>query len=131
MNTKQKIDEYFESCQSFVDGKKVFINPPTISGLALALGTDRTSLLAIEINDTDYHDKRHAISLCEAYAEEYLFTGKNVAGALVSLKNNFNWSDKIQNDINVKTTHTIKLDATNPVVLEKIKDIQDLLELSA
>jgi hypothetical protein len=32
--------------------------------------------------------------ICQNFAEEYLFTGKQVAGAIFNLKNNYKWREE-------------------------------------
>lgn len=104
------IDKYFEDCKGEIlkddDGNVVFnkwgspviINqkPPTVTGLALALGfNSRTSLL-------NYQDKVEFMSTVirakarvEEYAESRLFDKDGANGAKFSLANNFKqWADK-------------------------------------
>lgn len=103
------IDAYFEGCKGEVLydaedepvlnkwGEVVMVGkrPPTMTGLALALGfADRSSL-------KDYQGKpqfeaviRRAKSRIEQYTEERLFDRDGSAGARFSLQNNFNdWRD--------------------------------------
>lgn len=86
---QEKIDEYFKDCEE--EGR-----PLTITGLALAVDTDRARLL-------DYQNKiggdyntiiTKAKLMCQNFADEFLFRGKNVAGAIFSLKNNYGWVDR-------------------------------------
>ena len=109
------IDSYFEGCKGEVlrdDDDKPVINkwgevvmvgnrPPTMTGLALALGfADRSSLL-------DYQGKpqfeaviRRARSRIEQYTEERLFDREGSAGARFSLQNNFKrWKES--KDVNL------------------------------
>lgn len=103
---QEKIDAYFTACEgeplTGPDGVQMFdkhgnelrvgCHPPTITGLALALGfASRQSLL-------DYQAKREfldtitrAKARCEQYAEERLFDRDGTSGAQFSLKNNFGW----------------------------------------
>ena len=82
-----KIDKYFADCEK----KKV---PLTITGLALALDTSRRTLINYEKKKKYFHTIKNAKLMCEHYAEEYLYNGKNVAGAIFNLKNNYGWVDK-------------------------------------
>ena len=90
---QEKIDSWLEDCK-----KKN--RPLTITGLAIALDTTRETLL-------DYQEKEEfsdtiikAKQLCENYADEYLFTGKNVAGAIFNMVNNYKgWKNKYNQDI--------------------------------
>lgn len=109
------IDKYFEGCgdklvtddegNAITDksGNPVFIpNPPTIAGLALALGfEDRQSIY-------DYKDRpefscviKKAITRIEDYAEKHLYIGR-ATGAIFWLKNH-KWTDKTEIDAKVGT----------------------------
>lgn len=120
------IDKYFADCWEKriikdnkgnvlfdADGQPLFesvqVKPYTISGLAVALDTTRALLL-------DYQDKAefsyaitHAKSRIQAYAEETLYTIKNPAGVMFSLKNNYKWKDKheIEQSITIDTAGAI------------------------
>ena len=37
--------------------------------------------------------------MCQQYAEESLFIGKNPTGAIFNLKNNYEWKDKNETDL--------------------------------
>ena len=101
---QEKIDKYFSDCEGEVlkdeEGNPVLnkyggviimgSKPPTITGLALALGfASRQALLNYqdreEFNDTIMRAK----SRVEQYAEERLFDRDGSNGAQFSLKNNF------------------------------------------
>ena len=80
-------DEYFQTCQ---DTK----TPCTITGLALALDTNRQSLC----NWTEQPDELGAVikrakDRVENYVEELLLSSRNPAGSIFWLKN-FGWSDR-------------------------------------
>lgn len=109
------IDSYFEECKGdFLrddDGKicrdkygvPIIINqkPPTITGLALALGfTSRQALLNYQEKEEFVDTVTRAKSRVECYAEERLFDKEGTNGAKFSLANNFNgWKER--QDINV------------------------------
>lgn len=105
---QERIDQYFSDCQGellqdengpVLDkyGNEIYLHqrPPTVTGLALALGfTSRQSLL-------DYQAKREfldtitrAKARCEQYAEERLFDRDGTNGAQFSLRANFGWNNK-------------------------------------
>lgn len=87
---QKRIDDYFFNCDT--NSK-----PYTITGLALALDTNRQTLINYEDKDEYFDTIKKAKSKCEQYVEEYLFNGKNVAGAIFNLKNNYNdWRDKTE-----------------------------------
>lgn len=99
-----KIDAYFEDCEK--NDK-----PLTITGLALALDTSRQTLLEYEgevegrgQNTKEFVDTiKKAKQMCENYAEAYLYSGRNVAGAIFNLKNNYGWKDKreVEHDVSI------------------------------
>ena len=113
---QKKIDAYFESCLSQMydkngqpvfskDGTPVMVQtkPYTVSGLAVFLDTSRETLMDYENSNHDiklelkekFSDTiKRAKMMCYAYTEEQLFIGKNPSGAIFSLKNNYNWTDK-------------------------------------
>lgn len=109
-----KIEDYFRECdgkplldddgKALTDkyGKPIVLNrkPPTITGLALALGfTTRRSLLNYQGKKEFMHTITRAKSLVEAYTEERLFDRDGVQGAKFSLINNFKgWSEKPEDD---------------------------------
>jgi len=84
---QKKIDAWLKSC-------KKEKRPLTITGLALALDTSRNVLIEYESRDQFPNTIKRAKLLCENYAEEALFLGKSVAGAIFNLKNNYGWKEK-------------------------------------
>ena len=60
----------------------------------MALGTGRNVLIDYENREEFSNTIKRAKLLCENYAEESLFLGKNVAGAIFNLKNNYGWKEK-------------------------------------
>ena len=104
------IEEYFKSCKGEVLkdgegtpilnkwGQPIIINerPPTVTGLALALGfATRKSLLEYEGKKEFVNTIARAKSRVEQYAEERLFDRDGANGAKFSLANNFKgWSEK-------------------------------------
>ena len=91
----QAVSKYFEDSEK--SGK-----PLTMSGLAVALNVDRQTLLNYSKTDEFFGTIKKAKALCERYTEEYLFLGKNIAGAIFNLKNNYSWKDKNESDITVR-----------------------------
>lgn len=106
------IDKYFSECKGEIlkdnngeavlnkNGLPIVINskPPTITGLALALGfQSRQALLNYqgkkEFNDTILKAK----SRVEEYAETRLFDRDGVNGAKFSLEYNFKWNSTNSN----------------------------------
>ena len=120
-----KIDEYFDECKGkplVIEGEvmrdkygiPVIIDsrPPTITGLALALGfNSRQALLNYqakeEFNDTIMRAKARV----ECYAEERLFDKDGANGAKFSLANNFDgWKEKQQIEADVNNSITINVE---------------------
>ena len=111
---EQKIEAYFKSCEGeplkdrdgtvltdkygapLIVGRK----PPTITGLALALGfSTRQSLLNYQGKKEFVDTITRAKSFVEKYAEERLFDRESVQGAKFSLVNNFKgWSEKPESE---------------------------------
>lgn len=89
------IDQYFADCDT--KGK-----PYTICGLANALDMDRVTLLEYQKDDDYSNTIKRAKMKCQQYAEEYLFTGKNAAGVIFNLKNNYSWRDKNETELTGK-----------------------------
>lgn len=126
---QKKIDQYFEECKGellkdadgniMTDkyGAPIIIGakPPTITGLALALGfNSRQALLNYqgreEFNDTITRAKAKV----ERYAEERLFDKDGANGAKFSLANNFEgWKEKQQIEADVKNELTINIELTD------------------
>ena len=83
---QEKIDTFFKQCD---DNKE----PYTITGLALALDTNRKTLIRYEDRDVFSHTVKKAKLKCENYVEKLLLSGNNAAGSIFALKN-YDWSDK-------------------------------------
>ena len=107
---EEKIDAYFKQCKGEVlkdnngntvfnkFGNPVIINqhPPTVTGLALALGfSTRLSLLNYQGKKEFMNTITRAKTMIEVYAEERLFDRDGSNGAQFSLRNNFKgWNEK-------------------------------------
>jgi hypothetical protein len=82
-----KIDDYFKHCD---ENDK----PYTICGLANHLGVTRQTLLNYQGKEEYFDTIKKSKNRCEQYAEEFLFSGRQVAGAIFNLKNNYGWHDE-------------------------------------
>lgn len=106
---QEVIDRYFIECQGrpFLDddgkplrdkfGEIVLMDakPPTVTGLALALGfTSRQALLNYQAKKAFVDTVTRAKSRVEQYTEERLFDRDGQRGAEFSLEHNFRWMDK-------------------------------------
>ena len=109
------IDEYFKGCDGHLmtddNGNTVYtkggdpvivgVHPPTVTGLALALGfKTRQSLLNYQARSKAFDDIiTVAKSRCEEYAESRLYDRDGVNGAKFSLMNNFKgWREKPESE---------------------------------
>lgn len=103
---QKAIDAYFENCkgepiigddgQPLMDkyGNVILIGqkPPTITGLALALGfTGRQALIDYQARPEFADTVTRAKSRCEEYAESRLYDKDGANGAKFSLGCNFGW----------------------------------------
>lgn len=123
---QKKIDAYFEDCKGkpLVDdegavmrdkyGMPIFIDvrPPTITGLALALGfTSRQALLNYQAKEEFVDTIMRAKAKVECYAEERLFDKDGANGAKFSLANNFDgWKEKKEIEADVSSTVKINIE---------------------
>jgi hypothetical protein len=107
---QEAINQYFDNCEGNPllddDGKAVLNKwghpiildrrPPTVTGLALALGfNSRQALLNYQARSRAFNDTlTRAKSRCEEYAESRLYDKDGSNGAKFSLANNFKgWSE--------------------------------------
>lgn len=126
---EKKIEAYFKDCAGTPvlgsDGKPVTnirgevilmgAHPPTVTGLALALGfTNRQSLLNYQAKKEFFDTITRAKARIEQYAEERLFDKDGAAGAKFSLTNNFDgWQEKKSVDADIKGDTTIHIELTD------------------
>lgn len=120
------IDEYFEKCKGHIaiddNGEPyrdkygipiiIEVRPPTITGLALALGfTSRRALLNYQDKEEFVHTITRAKARVEQYAEERLFDKDGANGAKFSLANNFEgWKEKREIEADVNNTITVNIE---------------------
>lgn len=70
---------------------------PTVSGLGLALGMTRQSLINYAEKDGFFDTVKAAKQRIEAALEQNLY-GQAVTGTIFNLKNNFGWKDKTEQE---------------------------------
>jgi len=107
---QRMIDAYFAECDEKGE-------PYTITGLALALGTTRETLL-----DYENAESRRAFSdtvkkakmRCQHYAEKRLFDAKNPVGIIFNLKNNYGWRDRQDVELTGKDGGPITFEIRKP-----------------
>lgn len=135
------IDKYFDECEGKPllndDGKAVFDKygnpvvigerPPTVTGLALALGfTNRQSLLNYQGKKQFLDTITRAKSRCEEYAEMRLYDRDGSRGAEFSLKYNFKWDDSKESGNNLADGMQALVDILrNPAPDRNIKDFEE------
>lgn len=104
---EEKIEAYFKDCEGHLllddDGKPyidkwgnpivIGAHPPTVTGLALALGfTSRQALLNYQAKKAFVDTVTRAKSRIEEYAERRLYDRDGARGAEFTLKYNFKWA---------------------------------------
>ena len=115
---QDKIDEYFDNCDNRIqsvyskaqDAVIEIINPEpyTIEGLALSLEVDRETLLNYEKRE-GYEKYFGTVKRAKLKVQQsvviHSFEGKNAAGSIFNLKNNFGYKDKTEVDLttNIET----------------------------
>lgn len=78
------MDGYFQLCDQQD-------RPYTISGLSLFLGVTRQTLLNYSRKEEFFDTIEAAKQRCETFAEEHLFRGGAVTGAMFNLRCNYGW----------------------------------------
>ena len=156
------IEAYFKKCEGEIlrdsddeiildkFGRPVMIGarPPTVTGLALALGfTNRLSLLNYQGKKEFVNTITRAKSMVEAYAEERLFDRDGSNGARFSLVNNFRgWADKPKTEMDEQEQRAriesmkaqtemleekkARGDGSAEVIAENIQTLADILQQS-
>ena len=143
---RKEVERYFNSITTgevcgevlTLDGEPltriVYVEPPTISGLCLALGIDRSTWQNYaDPNKNPAHAKvcDHVRLRIEAYLERELLTReRSVQGIIFNLSNNFGWSEKHEHkqqfELGEKTREVI---AQNLTLDEKFALIREEVEL--
>lgn len=139
---KTIIEEYFKACEGEILKEKdgtVVLNkygqpvivgekPPTVTGLALALGfNSRQSLLNYQDKPQFMDTITHAKSRIEEYAESRLFDKDGVNGAKFNLINNFKgWKEEKKVEQSGTTTTLYK--DVNDMTIEQIEEELKRLE---
>lgn len=119
---QKAIDAYFRSCEGemFIGddgcavrdkyGVPIIINakPPTITGLALALGfTGRQALIDYQARPEFADTVTRAKARCEEYAEARLYDRDGANGAKFSLSCNFGWREVNETKISTDAVKVI------------------------
>ena len=107
---RQLIDRYFDGLHE--------LQPPTMSGLAYALGVSRRTLTNY-INECGSGKGKkaqcgellaRAKDRIEVWLEEQLVTRGKTKGIEFALKNNYDWSNKMNVNVDGKTEHSGEVD---------------------
>jgi len=109
------IDAYFAECEEKGE-------PLTITGLALAIGTDRRGLIDWSEVEEFSHVLKKAKAKVERFVESSLFSGKNPAGAIFWMKNH-GWSDTQQLQLTGKDGGPVELELTSAELARKAKEV--------
>jgi hypothetical protein len=91
--------------------------PITITGFCSYIGTNRETLSEYYERDGFADVIKRLRGKCEAYAADFLFSGKNPAGAIFTLKNLHGWVDKTETTVSGNVMVT-----PNPAQLEAFMD---------
>lgn len=116
-------------------GNPVIINqkPPTVTGLALALGfSTRLSLLNYQGKKEFMNTIMRAKTMIEAYTEERLFDREGSNGAQFSLRNNFRgWNDRQQSELDQEEQRAriAQIKAQTDKLTGNNQEIEDLDEI--
>ena len=100
---EDKAEEYFKYCDEHD-------KPYTMTGLAIALDTDRKTLLNYGNKEDFFLTLKKIKSRVENYAEEQLYRNGNTAGVIFNLKNNYGWVDKQEVDAKVQSEIVVDID---------------------
>src|ERR1700747_2333672 len=99
------INDYFESTDY-----------PTITGLAVALDTNRKTLIDTSQRPEFFNSIKRAVERCEAFVEQAAMMGKaNATMAIFTLKNNYGWREQTESlnvNVDANTTHSEASQAT-------------------
>lgn len=100
--------------------KKVQIRPVTITGLAVALGTSRKTIIDYEGKEDFSNTIKEAKDFIENCLEDGMIKGDiNATVGIFNAKNNFDWVDKTEVEQDVKMN--FKIDSSTPTEeLEKL-----------
>lgn len=100
----RRVDAYFDWCDSQVvlskDDKgreKIIRKPYTVSGLCLYLDTEKSTLWDYQSKDGYSDTIKKAKNRIENFVEEHSLDGSlNPVVSIFNLKNNFGWTDRVE-----------------------------------
>ena len=101
--------------------------PPTVTGLALALGfASRQAMLNYQGRKQFNDAITRAKARCEAYAEARLYDRSGANGAKFSLRCNFGWSDATEKD---KAEQDLRIAALKEKIGQGERDLSQFEEI--
>lgn len=101
--------------------------PPTVTGLALALGfASRQAMLNYQGRKQFNDAITRAKARCEAYAEARLYDRSGANGAQFSLRCNFGWSDATEKD---KAEQDLRIAALKEKIGQGERDLSQFEEI--
>lgn len=131
-----KIDAYFDSCYEIDEnGKKIQIEPFTITGLALALDTSREVLMDIQNRVSEGYSEEFSDAViraklrCHNYAEKQLFTAKSAQGAIFALKN-YGWKDTSNIEVTGADGGPLMLNQVHALTDADLRQLEEIMSRS-
>lgn len=100
----ETVEDLWTRAEAYIKDRQDKLEPLTVTGLALALGTTRETLMDYEDGRYDGENGQepqfsYAVKMVKAYVKDYaesqLYKLRNPGGAIFALKN-FGWSDKTE-----------------------------------
>jgi len=118
---QKAIDVYFEKIEKTGE-------PPTVMGLVEACDfLDRQSFFNYIDNKPEFTNTiKKAKNKVHIYLEKQLLSGKNVAGIIFNLKNNFGWVDKQEIDTKLTGELTLGDILARPKQLQEAQDDEEM-----
>ena len=100
MKLEKEINNYFKLCDSENEKNQAkLVKCYTLSGLCCYLGISRGDIDILIKNKLSEHIISSAKLIIENFIEENLLNGKiSASSAVIVLKYNFNWTDKVQKE---------------------------------
>ena len=141
---QKAIDQFFDDCAGTMltdkDTGEPVLNkydepiylgakPPTVTGLALALGFNSRQALLNYQDRPEFNDAvTRAKARCQAYAESRLFDRDGSNGAKFSLQNNFGWADKQEIEYTGANGGPIQVQAVQTMSDEQLRQVIEIME---
>lgn len=127
------VDAFFESCYEIDEetGKKIQIEPFTITGLALALDTSRETLMDIENCNAGYSKEFsdcivRAKLKCHNYAEKQLYTAKSAQGPIFALKQ-YGWKDTQNVEVTGPNGQPLQIQTLNSIPFDDLLKLEEIM----